>query len=83
MSDLKINPPPTTIPFLDKDGNPAQAWTQWALQVHTQSKYKGADTTANRPTNALNDGDQFLDTDLGHMIFYYNGGWINAAGTTV
>ncbi len=78
-----LNPPPTQKPFDDEDGNPDRAWVEWALQVHDTLKHKGSETTANRPTNALKDGDTFLDTTLGFTITYYNGGWIDGAGNSV
>jgi len=77
-----MSQPPTQKPF-DENGNPDNAWIEWALNVTRNLKYKGSDTTANRPTNGLTDGDWYLDTTLGYPIWYYGSVWINSAGTTV
>ena len=77
-----LNPPPTQIPF-DADGQPSRAWTEYLQQVNRTLKYKGTDTTANRPTDGLNDGDSYIDTTLGQPIWYYSGGWIDATGASV
>lgn len=74
--------PPTQKPF-DIDNIPDPSWIEWALDVARNLKYKGSDTTANRPTNGLVDGDWYLDTTLGKPIWYYSGGWIDSAGTGV
>lgn len=73
---------PTQIPF-DEDGLPSRAWIEWAQEVDKKLNFKGSDTTANRPVNGLRDGDQYLDTTLGYMITYYNGGWIDSTGGSV
>jgi len=73
---------PTQTPF-DEDGLPSKAWIDWALEIDRNSKYKGSDTTANRPTNGLNDGDTYLDTDLGYTITYYGAVWVDSTGSTV
>lgn len=77
-----ISPPPTQVPF-DVNGEPSAAWVEWAVQVHNQLKYQKEDTTANRPTNGVRDGDTYMDTTLGKPIWYYNGGWIDATGASV
>lgn len=74
--------PPIQTPF-DENGNPSRAWIEWADHISRNSKYVGSDTSANRPTNGLNDGDQYLDTTLGYMITYYNGGWVDSVGSSV
>lgn len=73
---------PTQIPF-DENGQPNQAWIQWAKEVDRQSKYKGSDTTANRPVNGVNTGDYYLDTTIGKPIWYLAGGWVDATGASV
>ena len=81
-----MKPPPTQRPFdkIDEMGaSPERAWTEWCLSVFQNIKYKGSDTTANRPVNGLNDGDWYLDTTLGQPIWYYSGGWIDATGASV
>lgn len=74
--------PPTQIPF-DIDGNPSSAWIEWAVEIARQSKYLGEFTTAARPTNGMRDGDWIIDTTLGYPAWYYDGGWIDSAGSTV
>ena len=73
---------PTQSPF-DENGMPSKAWIEWALKIDRDSRFKGSNTTANRPTNSLSDGDTYLDTTLGYVIWYYNGGWIDSAGSSV
>lgn len=73
---------PLQMPF-DENGLPNRAWLEWAALVDRQAKYKGADTTANRPTNGLNDGDYYMDTTLGKPIWYLSGGWIDSTGASV
>lgn len=73
---------PTQTPF-DENGQPSRAWIEWAQAIARGTKYQGSDTTANRPVNGLADGDTYLDTTLGYTITYYNGGWIDSAGSTV
>ena len=73
---------PTAVPF-DENGQPSRPWIEWAQKVSRDSNFAGSDTTANRPTDGLNDGDQYLDTTLGYIITYYNGGWIDSVGTSV
>lgn len=73
---------PTQIPF-DENGNPSRAWIEWALKVSSMITYQGSDTTANRPTDGLRDGDYYMDTTLGQPIWYYSGGWIDATGASV
>lgn len=74
--------PPIQRPF-DENDNPDRAWVEWAMEVSRNIKYRGSDTTANRPTNGLTDGDTYLDTTLGYIITYYNGGWIDSTGGSV
>lgn len=73
---------PIQIPF-DVDGNPSVPWIEWALAVAKQAKYLGEFTTANRPTNGMFNGDWGIDTTLGHPIWYYSSGWIDATGASV
>lgn len=73
---------PTATPF-DENGEPSKVWIDWASEVSKQAKYKGEYTTADRPTNGLNDGDWLIDTTLGYPIWYYSGGWIDATGASV
>ena len=73
---------PTSIPF-DENGQPSKTWIDWANEVSRQAKYLGSFTTANRPTNAVNEGDWIIDTTLGYAIWYYSGGWIDATGSSV
>jgi hypothetical protein len=73
---------PSQTPF-DENGQPNKPWIDWADEVSKQGKYKGESTTANRPTNGLNNGDWLLDTTLGKPIWYYSGGWIDATGASV
>ena len=73
---------PTQTPF-DENGLPSKAWIEWASKIDRDSKFKGSDTTANRPLNGLTDGDTYLDTTLGHVIWYYGSVWIDATGATV
>lgn len=70
------------MPF-DIDGLPSIGWVEWTLQVYNNLKYRGSGATADRPTNGLTDGDWFLDTTLGHPIWYLSGGWIDATGASV
>lgn len=74
--------PPVQTPF-DENGFPSKAWIDWASEISRTTKYKGSDTTANRPVDGLNDGDTYLDTDLGYTITYYSGGWIDSVGSSV
>lgn len=78
-----ISPPPITRPFDNKDGQPERDWQDWLDQVYRHNKYLGEFTTANRPTNNLSDGSWMMDTTLGHPIWYYSSGWIDATGTSV
>ena len=73
---------PIQTPF-DENETPSRAWIEWTQLVDRQMKYKGADTTANRPTNGLNDGDYYMDTTLGQPIWYLSGGWVDATGASV
>jgi len=73
---------PIQTPF-DENGKPSKVWLDWASEISRQAKYKGGFTTANRPTDGLNDGDWGMDTTLGYTIWYYSSGWINSAGTGV
>ena len=75
--------PPIQIPFNDENGQPNKAWIDWADNISRNVKYVGSDTTANRPTNGLNDGDMYMDTTLGYPIWYYDGGWIDSTGSAV
>lgn len=77
-----MRPPPIQSPF-DANGKPVKAWLDWCNDIATNSKYRGSDTTANRPANGLTDGDWYLDTTLGKPVWYYGSGWIDATGTTV
>lgn len=79
---MTINTPPTNRDIQTPTGID-RGWIEWFIQTHTQSKFLGVDTTANRPTNALRDGDWYIDTTLGYPIWYYDGGWIDSAGATV
>ena len=79
-----MKPPPTQKPFMDEMGNPDRAWVEWFLESFRYGrKYQGEFTTANRPTNSLNDGDWGIDTTLGYPIWYYNSGWIDSSGASV
>jgi len=78
---ILLPPPPALSPY-DVDGKPVKAWIDWALAVHRHArKYRGADTTANRPTNALENGDWYFDTTVGKPIWYSGSGWVYADGT--
>ena len=79
---MSLQIPPTLKPF-DNNGNPDDAWVEWMLQVQRNLKYLGEYTTSGRPIDNLFDGDYIMDTTLGKPVWYYNGGWIDATGTTV
>lgn len=79
-----MRPVPTQIPF-DADGRPSKAWIQWAEDVVRNSRFKGADTTANRPTNGVSVGDWYFDTTLGKPVWVASinpsVAWVDATGT--
>jgi len=73
---------PIQTPF-DENGQPSKVWLDWASAISRQAKYRGEFTTANRPTDGLNDGDWGMESTLGHVVFYYSSGWTDAAGSSV
>lgn len=78
-----LSPPPTMAPF-DQDGVPHRAWIDWTLNLYRSArKYRGSDTTANRPVNALETGDWYFDTTLTKPIWYTGSGWVDATGAGV
>ena len=78
-----LSPPPNSAPF-DNNGIPNRAWIDWTISVwRIAKKYRGADITANRPTNGLEAGDWYLDTTISKPIWYTGSGWIDATGSSV
>lgn len=86
MSSI-LSVPPTLSPF-DQNNNPSSVWVEWVLSLYSYSrKYRGADTTANRPVNALEIGDWYYDLTLGYPIWVHQITpsiiWHNGAGASV
>ena len=80
-----MNHPPVEASF-DEGPAPRKSWVDWCLSVFRDAKYKGTDTTANRPLNGLNVGDWYYDTTLSKPIWVNSISpvvWKDAAGTTV
>lgn len=80
---MNLSSPPNGSPF-DENGFPSRAWVEWTQAVwRSAKKYKGSDTTANRPVNGLEVADWYYDTTLSKPIWYTGSGWKDAAGTSV
>lgn len=79
-----LSPPPNGAPFDDINGFPNRAWVDWTMSVFRSArKYRGADTTTNRPLNGLETGDWYFDTTLTKPIWYTGSGWVDATGAAV
>ena len=79
-----ISPPPTGAPFDDTNGIPNRAWADWAFNIfRSAKKYRGSNTTSNRPSNGLEVGDWYFDTTLTKPIWYTGSGWVDATGFPV
>ena len=82
MSSL-LGPPPTIAAF-DDNGIPSRAWVDWTTNAYRYvKKFRGADTTANRPIHALESGDWYWDSTLSKPIWYTGSGWKDATGAAV
>jgi hypothetical protein len=77
-----IEAPPVNL-AMQEGGQITKGWRSWFAQSHEQSIFHGTFTTSGRPTNALNDGAWGIDTTLGKPVWYYDGGWVDATGSTV
>lgn len=68
--------PPVQVPF-DTKGQPSKEWIDWFLEIFRGSRYQGSGTTAERPTNSLNEGDWYYDTTLGVTVYWSGSAWVD------
>jgi hypothetical protein len=78
---------PSNGKLTDEDGNISPAWQLWFSRVHSIAVTgQQSGTTANRPTEQVWVGRQYMDTTLGKPIYVASVKpivWKDAAGTVV
>ena len=78
-----IQAPPNQQPF-DANDRPNPMWAQFMSEVFKGLQaLQSSGTTAQRPTSNLFDGRFYFDKSLGHPIWYFTSGWVDAQGNSV
>ena len=65
-----ITPPPARTPFMNAQGGPEGAWTQWISMLEQLfNKLQGTGTTAQRPNPSPFIGFMYYDTTINKPIW--------------
>ena len=76
-----IGPVPTRDPIIDYI---PRSWVEWFREVFLSClSVQDSGTTAQRPVADLWNGRRYFDTTLGIPIWYFNGSWVDATGSSV